>query len=377
MASLTAMLDDTPATTSPADTLGTPKDSAVSATGEPHYGGHEGIVATTGLDQLAPAHRLRGSHPLAAARRALRQKRWVYVFAATQDTSVVCALVNGAVTGSGFMMATDLNTGEVLLDSSRMGARASVNDSPGAGLLATYRLPGTSYRLTREGDDVHLKASLSSPLPSLPGRAVADVEVDLRLREEGTGITAVSRVEHGKDASVSVTAKTAGMPVTGELRLRRDGEMRTVSLDGGYGGYDYTRGMLPRNTAWRWAYGTAPLADGTILGFNLVADFSGVGINARENAVWINGRPSPLDPKTSFAFDSRDVMQPWRITTADGRVRLNFVPIAAHKEYLNFGILKSQFIQPVGHFTGEIDVDGRTYVLDRMPGVCEDQDILW
>ena len=60
-----------------------------------------------------------------------------------------------------------------------------------------------------------------------------------------------------------------------------------------------------------------------------------------------------------------------------GRVRLRFEPVAAHDERIDLKVLRSLFIQPVGHFSGEIDVDGRTYVLDRLPGVVEDQDIVW
>jgi hypothetical protein len=211
----------------------------------------------------------------------------------------------------------------------------------------------------------------------VPGHSHPWVELDLTLREEGIGITAISRVHHGGDSSASVTAKTAGMPATGHLVVHGDGGSRSYSLNGGFGGYDYTKGLLPRNTAWHWAYGTGRLADGTVLGFNIVDSFSGVGERSRENAVWIDGRPSALDARTRFVFDRADVMEPWQITTEDGTVRLRFEPLAAHNEYLDVKLLRSLFIQPMGHFSGEIDVDGRTYVLDRIPGVAEDQDILW
>ena len=46
--------------------------------------------------------------------------------------------------------------------------------------------------------------------------------------------------------------------------------------------------------------------------------------------------------------------------------------MAAHNEFLDVKAVHSLFIQPVGHFSGEIDVDGRIDVLDRVPGVVED-----
>jgi len=351
--------------------------SAVSRDGVPQFGGFEGIVAITGFPRLADEYRLGGDDLVARARRGVRQKAWVYLFAATPEISVVAALVNGGVTGSGFLMVTDLRTGEVIVDSSRQGARAKVNDRPGDGLRATYRLPGTRYSIHREGAAVRFTASLGAAVVGRPRASEPWVEVDLTMHETGSGITAISPVDHGSRSGVSVTGKTAGKSVTGGIVVHVHGAPRSFSLDGGLGGYDYTKGFMLRRTAWRWAYGVGRLADGTVLGFNLTEGFSGVGERGRENAVWIDGRPSPLDARTRFTFDRDDILAPWQVKTADGAVRLRFVPLARHHEHLDVKVLRSHFVQPVGHFAGEIDVAGRTHVLDRVPGVTEDQDILW
>ncbi|HEX6888008.1 MAG TPA: DUF2804 domain-containing protein [Candidatus Nanopelagicales bacterium] len=349
----------------------------VAADGTPAFGGFAGIVDSTGLAALAQEFQLGRRGPLGVAQRALRHKRWVYVFVATDELCVVAGMANGAVTGSGFLMATDLTTGEVLVDSSRMGALAAVNDCPGAGLRAGYRLPGTRYALTRDDDEARFTASLGAALLDLPGRSRPWVEVDLTLREHGTGITAVSEVRHGRESTVSVTAKTCGMAVTGQLRVHAADGPVTRTLDGGLGGYDYTNGWLPRHTAWRWAYGVGRLASGEVLGFNLTEGFSGVGERSREAAAWVDGQPFPVDPRLHFRFDRADVLAPWRVTTEDGSVRLRFDPLAAHRESVDLRVLRSRFVQPMGHFSGELDVAGRTYVIDRLPGVVEDQDTLW
>jgi hypothetical protein len=349
----------------------------VSAEGIPLFGGYEGIVATTGMAGLSGDFTLGGSDPLGMVQRRIRQKSWVYVFAATPEVAVTCLLANAALTGSGFLMVTDLRTGVVIADSSRKGALASVNDAPGDGLRASYRLPGTRYAVARDGDTTRVHASIGRSLASLPGQSEPWVEVDLDMVESGTGITAISKVEHGAESSVSVTGKASGLVVTGDVVVHGDGGARTFNLDGGLGGYDYTKGFMPRATSWRWAYGTGRLADGTVLGFNLTDGFSGVGETSRENVVWIDGQPLPLDERTRFEFDHGDVLKPWRMTTVDGSVRLRFEPLAAHNEHLDVKVLRSHFVQPVGHFSGEIDVAGRTYVIDRMPGVSEDQDIVW
>ena len=278
-------------------------------------------------------------------------------------------VVNGAIVGTGFLMATDLRTGEVIADSSRKFALASVNDSPGDGLRASYRLPGTRYAVRRDGDVVAVRASLGRAIASLPGRSHPWVELDLVLREEGAGITAISEVEHSHESSVSVTAKTSGMRVTGQLVVHGDDGPATYSLDGGFGGYDYTKGLLPRNTAWRWAYGTGQLADGTVLGFNIVDSFAGVGERSRENAVWIDGRPRALDARTRFEFDRTDVMQPWHVTTEDGTVRLRFDPVAAHNEFLDVKA-RPQPVHPTHGSFHRRDRRGRADVRHRPDAWC-------
>ena len=181
------------------------------------------------------------------------------------------------------------------------------------------------------------------------GRTLGGARPD--LREEGTGITAISEVEHGHDSSVSVTAKTSGMPVTGQRRGPRRGgsrdvqprrRVRWVRLHEGHPTPEHRLAL----GLWDRAPGRRDRA-----GFTIVEGFSGVGERSRENAVWIDGRPTALDARTRFEFDPGDVMKPWRITTADGTVRLRFDPVAAHNEYLDVKAVRSLFIQPIGHFT--------------------------
>lgn len=349
---------------------------AVGTDGVPAFGGFAGIVERTGLDDLAPAHQLGPAGLRGIPRRHLRQKRWVYFFAATPERVLLGALVNGAATGSGFLMLTDLRTGRVLADSSRMGTLARVNDHPGPGLRATYHLPGTRYQMARDGDVVRLRIRVDRPAAT--ARLWRPwVQADVAWRDVGSGITAVSQVRHGTESTVSVTAKTCGLPVMGTVRVQDRSGSVTHDLSGGYGGYDYTRGLLPRRTSWRWAYGTGRLADGTVLGLNLTEGFSGVGERSREAVVWVDGRPFPVDPRLRFSFDRTDVLQPWRIRTLDGSVRLRFEPVALHREHLDVRLLSSSFVQPCGLFHGEVRVDGRTYLVAGLPGVVEDQDVLW
>ena len=139
------MPDSDPA---PVDAFAPAPVSAVGRDGVPQFGGFEGIVAITGFPRLADEYRLGGGDLLARARRGVRQKAWVYLFAATPEISVVAALVNGGITGSGFLMVTDLRTGEAIVDSSRQGARPRSTTVPGMGCEPPTGCPGRATRST-------------------------------------------------------------------------------------------------------------------------------------------------------------------------------------------------------------------------------------
>ena len=41
------------------------------------------------------------------------------------------------------------------------------------------------------------------------------------------------------------------------------------------------------------------------------------------------------------------------------------------------GLLRSHFVQPLGFFSGRLRFRGRDLTFDELPGVTEDQDMLW
>jgi hypothetical protein len=368
--------------------------------GVPVFGARHGAVERVDWSALAAEHR---RHPVVSF---LRHRRWVYATAATDRHLIALAIVYAGqpVTGTAFCMVTDLSTGETVVDSSRKGVLLplfQVGDHPLDALSARCHLPGTDYQISTEpgSREVRIKVRLRKTAESLPGlrwvpgirrvpvardlpTASARPWVDVDLTLEPTvapPITAVSRVDaHG--GLVTSTMKTAAMNAWGTVTVHGDdpeAAPRTVSLDGGTGGLDYTNGFLPRHTHWRWAYTTGRLADGRLFGLNLVSEFSGIGDESVENAVWLDGALIPLDPKVRVRFDKSDLHQPWTVRTLDGSIHLSFAPLAVHDEALNLGVLRSKFVQPTGHYTGHVTVEGERIAIDRMPGVIEDQDILW
>lgn len=341
--------------------------------GTPEFGGFTGIPATIDFEGLAKPHSLN------RLQRFLRHKRWMYVFAATDEVVLVAAIVDAGPTGTGFVMVTDRATGEVLADASRPGGAGpltGVNDRPVEGHRSHYAVPGTL--MTMRGDEVELRlqATLHS-IPFVPLVSEPWLDLDLRLSTDvHPGITAVTQIDQDHPM-VTSTAKNAALPIRGQLSLRQDGHAVAYDLSAGFGGFDYTNGFLPRHTAWRWAFLTGLLGDERTFGLNLVSGFSGIGDDSHENACWINGVPQPLDSAGRIEFDKSDPMAPWHVTTMDGAVDLQFTPLTVHRESMNLGAVRSRFIQPTGHFSGTVSVAGETITVDALPGVVEDQDVLW
>ncbi len=105
-------------------------------------------------------------------------------------------------------------------------------------------------------------------------------------------------------------------------------------------------------------------------GFNETRD------DVNENAVWLDGNVHPVG-RARFTWNTKDVLDAWEIETADGAVKLRFVPIGAHREERDLKVVKSHFVQPVGLFSGALELNGKRYEIHDVPGVTEDQDILW
>ncbi len=284
--------------------------------------------------------------------RLTHQKRWVYLAIASDDLFVGVAVVDlGYVKSSfGFVYARD---GGMLADKSAIGhpVAGGVANGIDAGLAANFSSRGTRVEIVRRGDaleveaffpEMELRARLATSVPHAPLSAIGPVPGGI----------------------VDATEKHALLPVTGEVVVR--GVRR--SLDGAVGGWDYTHGYLARHTRWRWGYLLGRTTRGDRVGMNLVEGFLG----ECECGVWINDTLHPVG-EGRFAFDERDPLRPWKISSTDGAIDLTFEPGGMHSEKNDFKVVRSRFVQPVGLYRGKI----LDHTVDGVLGVAEDQDVVW
>ena len=318
--------------------------SFLDATGTPAFGAYAGPMPRVDLG------------PLGLGDRVARRKRWVYAAVATEELWLAVALVRTGYAATAFAFAYDLVGKRMLVESTVIAPSlvARVGDDFHAqGELARFAMGKTRLTMSREGTTLGLHVRMR------------DLEVDAAI-DESSGPPAISAIARLGDGLLDATEKRALLAVRGTARCGS----RTIALDNGVAGYDYTHGLLPRHTKWRWAFALGRTVSGEPFGFNVVQGFVGEA----ECAAFLSGEVVPL-AEPSFEFDVSEPMRPWRIRGPG--IDLTFEPGAVHAQATNLLVVKSRFVQPVGTFSGTVNVRGRDVRVSGLPGVVEDQDVLW
>ena len=315
--------------------------------GQPLFGRYAGQVGHIDWSKLAA--------PFARSRfwRRFHHKRWHYVALCTEQVFCAVAIVDLGWTSTAFAYAFDRTDGDMLANFAQDG------------------LPGLSARLAdHAGASSRFKTRKSSI--AIDSRADGSYALTLRCdyleidAEFGPGasplLLATGPVEQG---SVHATQKSSGLPLRGEVRTFRD----DYSLAGGVASFDYSNGLLARNTAWRWAS-----AHNLEMGFNLQAGYFG----GHENALWLDGQVHALAP-AHFIYDSNDALSQWHIFTEDDLLELYFTPEGARRDNKNLVVAASRYLQPIGTFTGWVRSapDQPKRVVTQMMGVTEDHASRW
>lgn len=334
--------------------------------GAPQFGTSQGAL------DVVDFSRLRGSYQPNRLDRFRMHKKWLYGFVATREVAALFAVVDLGYSSNAFALAYDFTAGRVLADVGLLGLPApmvKVNEHPGAGLEVSFRRLDGRWKAWRTfGDErYHGHVVLGIPTPFMKPK----MELTWELLAAGAAppLTVIAPVDGGV---VNVTQKWAGLLSFGTLEA--DG--RRYSLDGGVGGLDYTHGYLARKTAWRWAFACGRLDDGTPLGLNLVEGFNESRADVNENALWLGNELIPLG-RARFTWSPSSILDPWHVRTEDGSIDLHLRPLTAHQEVRDLKIIKSSFRQPLGLWSGEIKVRDQVHKIKDVPGVTEDQSMLW
>ncbi|KAB8042682.1 DUF2804 domain-containing protein [Janthinobacterium aquaticum] len=328
-------------------TLPTAPAAVIDASGAPLAGRYAGLVHGFAWARLAPPH-ARGR-----LWRLFHHKRWHYVALATPELFCAVAIVDLGWTSTAFAYAFDRNKGKLVAAFSQhglpgLGARvaghaggASVFRGPGS-RIAIEALPQQRYRLRLDCGQFGIDAEFGAPVSPI--------------------LLAVGQADGG---SVHATQKSGGLPLWGAVRCGAHG----YSLDGGVASFDYSNGLLARETEWRWAS-----AHSLELGFNLQAGYFG----AQENALWLDGQLYPLG-RAHFDFNPDNPLAPWHIWTDDDLLDLHFRVEGARREERNLWLAASRYVQPIGTFSGWVraSVQAPKRIVTQLAGVTESHFSRW
>ena len=316
----------------------------------PRYGSDPGGRPRVDLSPLLASFRTRVS----------KHKRWMYVAIATDDLYVAVCIVHLGYAANAWAFAYDARAPRLTVDRSILSGlfACRVGESAGEGCVAT---------ITQGRQRIAVARAPGSSVYTVEAR-LKGLELSARLESKVAPPAVTAIVPLGGHGLLGTTEKRVLLDVTGEATV--DGERR--ALDGALAGYDYTSGILARRTAWHWAFLLGRARSGERVAVNLVEGFVGEA----ECAAWVGDEVFPLG-EGRFAFDPRDALAPWSITTDDGAVNLRFCPGGAHTERRNLGVVSSRFVHPIGAFSGTLEVGGRRLVVERALGVTEDQDVTW
>ena len=315
--------------------------AVVDASGQPAFGRFAGQAASFDWAALAAPYRR------SAWWRHFHHKRWHYVSLACDELFCAVAIVDLGWTSTAFAYAFDRRERKLVAAFSQDG------------------IPGLCAHLAADAGGESRFRFLSKRIalgPQALELRCGAFEIDAQFGAAGPLLLAVGAVDGG---SVHATQKSPGMALRGAVRIGA----RRISLDGGVASFDYSNGLLARETDWRWA-----CAHNLELGFNLQAGYFG----ANENVLWLDGKIIPL-AAARFDFDARDPLAPWHIGTADGLLDLHFTPEGARREDKNLLVAASRYVQPIGTFSGVVRASpgGPPVAIKQLAGVTEDHRSRW
>ncbi len=122
-----------------------------------------------------------------------------------------------------------------------------------------------------------------------------------------------------------------------------------------FGILDWGRGVWTRDNTWYWGAGSGWM-DGVRFGFNFGYGFGDTSA-ASENIIFYDGIANKLEKVKFVLSDPDDYMVPWKITSGDNRVNLDFVPVMDRAAKMNAVVISTNQHQVFGRVSGKLILD--------------------
>ncbi|WP_026653941.1 DUF2804 domain-containing protein [Butyrivibrio proteoclasticus] len=141
--------------------------------------------------------------------------------------------------------------------------------------------------------------------------------------------------------------------------MEYDGKRYEFDPKKNFGTLDWGRGVWTYDNTWHWGSGNTDI-DGKAFGFNIGYGFGNTSA-ATENVLFYDGKVHKLDDIT-FHIPESSYMDPWKITSSDGRFEMDFVPVLDRAACLDYKLIVSDQHQVFGRLSGTAILDDGTKI---------------
>ncbi len=259
-----------------------------------------------------------------------------------------------------------------ILSRGKTGLRSHI-DEPHSLLFEDKKL---SLELVREEDRRILRFSAgagaaagTAAAAAAPGSGSGRIEGEVVLQQPADKERmAIATSWAKKRTAFYYNQKINCMPAEGWVRA--EGEEFRFDPATSFGVLDWGRGHWTYRNRWYWSSASGR-AGGLPFGFNFGYGFSDRS-PASENMLFYDGRAHKLG-EVSFDFDPADPMKPWKMSSVDSRVELDFIPAVDRFADTNLLLIRSLQHQVFGSFSGTVRLDDGTELqIQELIGFAED-----
>ncbi|WP_404970870.1 DUF2804 domain-containing protein [Vibrio campbellii] len=332
----------------------TPLNPFIQANGLPQFGHLASIPESLQLDAFQYLNEM--DQPASSWRKRFDYKQFQFVSIVTEKYIIGFAIADIRYLASGFCYVFDIETHELVEQQWLKPLNMGYQTQPSSWNSQAY-LANDAIQFKIEHGLWHIQ--LSTDL----------IQADLKLKPESESLPLMLCTPTAY-SGWTYTQKHNALTIHGQMSVKGQPQ----DLSNAVAGYDFSAGYMRRETSWRWASINHRSEDKSI-GLNLAAGVNETG-NC-ENVIWIDGERH-LMPPVHFEFSRMHQEASWRITSQDKRIDLIFKPKNQRSEKKNFWLLKSNFRQFVGYFSGYlIDDSGIKHELDEVMGLTEDHYAKW
>ncbi|MCL2494103.1 MAG: DUF2804 domain-containing protein [Oscillospiraceae bacterium] len=296
---------------------------------------------------------------------AWRIKEWDCYVVNNQDVGMVIIISDSGMVGNLFVSLIDFHAGTTT-------TKTAITPFP----LGRWNLPSTSEtgHVERRFGDLNLgfyhggsKRVLRGIVQNF-GPTKQELRIDLTLTDLPKETTVIA-TPLGKPGHFYYNQKINCMRVGGSVTL--GGEVwQAFDPSDTFATLDWGRGVWTYDNTWLWSSLNTALPDGSSFGWNLGYGF-GDTTAASENMLFHNGKAHKLDEVT-FHLPQKDgkddFLAPWKFTSSDGRLEMDFAPVYDNANINDFGVICMSGHQVFGKFTGRAILDDGTAIdlVDRM-----------